>query len=106
MQNKEEITKLLIDIDIDINIEDVETIDEIDDLVMECIAQENVIYYARAMEYLTENDTSLTESLELADNMGYEAKDLNSELLATLLLQQNMNEDYQKIRSEIEDLLS
>ena len=54
-----------------------------------------IIYYATAMEYLAEHDPSLTESISLADDLGSEVSDLNSETLATLLLQQNLEEELQ-----------
>ena len=37
------------------------------------------------MEYLKENDPSLSESLEIAAELGYDFKNLNSEILASLL---------------------
>ena len=43
-----------------------------------------IIYYYKAMQYLLEHDTSLTESLELAAEYGYETQNLNSETLASL----------------------
>ena len=54
-----------------------------------------IIYYATAMIYLAEHDPALTESLSLAADMGSEVSDLNSETLATLLLQQNLIEELQ-----------
>jgi hypothetical protein len=103
--NKEKITELLDNIDIDIDLSEVKTIDELDELVTEHITGQEVIYYANAIKYLAENDPSLNESLELASQMGYETKDLNSELLATILLQENMNADYTEIREQIKELL-
>jgi hypothetical protein len=44
-----------------------------------------IIYHANALEYLMENDQSLADSLSLASDIGYSIKDLNSELLASLL---------------------
>src|SRR6056300_1654828 len=44
-----------------------------------------IIYYARAMEYLSENDPSLKDSLEIASEMGYTPDNLSSEVLASLL---------------------
>ena len=44
----------------------------------------DIIYYYKALEYLKEHDTSLTESLELAAEYGYTTENLNSELLASL----------------------
>ena len=54
-----------------------------------------IIYYHTAMTYLAEHDPALTESLSLAADMGSEVSDLNSETLATLLLQQNLVEELQ-----------
>ena len=33
-----------------------------------------IIYYSKAIEYLSNNDASLSRSLELASDMGYETK--------------------------------
>ena len=62
-----------------------------------------IIYYSRAIEYLANNDNSLYESLELANDMGYDLKSLNSEILASLLASQNARESFYECRSEIED---
>ena len=35
-----------------------------------------IIYYSNAMEYLTRNDTSLMESIEIAVDYGYELKNI------------------------------
>ena len=37
------------------------------------------------MKYLSENDPSLSESIEIAQDMGYDLSNINSELLATIL---------------------
>lgn len=50
------------------------------------------IYYSDAIDYLKENDRTLTESLELAKNAWYDLDNLNSCILATLL--KTENEDY------------
>lgn len=65
-----------------------------------------IIYYAKAMEYLKEHDTSLTDSLEYAHNLGYSARDLNSELLATILACENLIESFSAYYDEIQDILS
>jgi len=62
-----------------------------------------IIYYSRAMEYLMENDNSLQESMELASQMGYEAKNINSELLASLLASQNAREKFSELENEIDE---
>ena len=66
--------------------------------------QTECIYYSNAMKYLTEHDTSLNESLEIASEMGYEVEDLNSELLATLLMQRKESEALYDAKNDLEDL--
>lgn len=70
-----------------------ESEDELRDYLQERIHEAEVIYYTAAMDYLRENDPSLTDALALAHEYGYTADKLNSELLATLLLQQNLSSE-------------
>lgn len=63
-----------------------------------------IIYYSNAMEYLTRNDNSLRESIEIALNYGYELKNINSELLASLLASQNSREQFNNYENEINEL--
>ena len=63
-----------------------------------------VIYYNNAIDYLSENDASLRESLEIAEEYGYEPKDLNSEILASLLKSRNFEEEFYSNQTEIEQL--
>ena len=65
----------------------------------------DIIYYSRAMDYLQENDASLTRSLELASEYGYSLEDLNSEKLASILNYQENVDAYRKNKGEIDDLL-
>lgn len=65
-----------------------------------------VIYYNNAMEYLTTNDASLTNSIELARDLGYELKDINSELLATLLKTQEVEQFFRSLEDEVSDILN
>ena len=86
---------------------DVDEVNSFDD-VYEAIDDANgfdveIIYYASAMKYLTENDTSLRESLEIASDMGFEVKNLSSEVLASLLASQRCREDFQLLYDEIKD---
>jgi len=62
------------------------------------------IYYRNAMKYLAEYDTSLNESLEIASDMGYGVENLNSELLATLLMQRKELEALYDAKDDLEDL--
>lgn len=76
---------------------------DFEDAIMESINNENIIYYSQAMNYLIENDTSLTSSLSLASDIGYQASDIDSELLASLLYQENLRNEWYEISEEIEE---
>lgn len=65
------------------------------------ITDDEVIYYASAMDYLKENDPSLSESLELAEEYGYKLKDLNSEKLASILKSNNNIADYDEFINDV-----
>ena len=93
-----------------INYVDIEAIDENDAFssIYEMIDENDgfnceVIYYSNAIEYLRENDPSLRESLEIASEYGYEVKNLNSEVLASLLKSQNVRDEFSYFRDEIND---
>jgi len=60
--------------------EEFETYDD----AVEFVHQEEIIYYNRAIKYLAENDSSLRESLELANDLGCTLENLSSETLATI----------------------
>ena len=63
----------------------------------------DVIYYSNAIKYLQENDASLIESLEIASDLGYEVKNLNSEILASLLKSQNVRDEFLYFRDKINE---
>ena len=63
-----------------------------------------IIYYANALEFLMEYDAGLQEACKIAYELGYETKDLNSELLATLLLQEIIREEIAELRGFLENL--
>lgn len=62
----------------------------------------DVIYYATAMEYLSENDPSLNESMALAAEMCFTPENINSETLASLLKSQNVREEFSELESEFD----
>lgn len=62
-----------------------------------------ISYYSNAIEYLTENDASLTESLAIAAESGYNIENLNSELLASLLASQKNREDFEEFEDKVID---
>ena len=81
--------------------------DIFDDLQDNGYFDEEVIYYSSAIRYLKDNDPSLTESLEIAAEYGYEAKNLNSEVLASLhASQKKENTFFEDIAPELENLFN
>ena len=87
-------------------IDDINSYDELEEILNENGAYNiEIIYYYKAMEYLQENDTSLSESMSIADEYGYEPKNINSELLASLLASQNAREEFYDLQDEIEEFL-
>jgi hypothetical protein len=73
-----------IDIDYILN-KEFDNEDDLKEEILEHIRQQDIIYYATAMEYLRENDPSLRDSLSLASDICCELESLNSETLATIL---------------------
>jgi sugar phosphate isomerase/epimerase len=65
-----------------------------------------IIYYSRAIKYLSENDASLRSSIDLAVDMGFNLEDINSETLASLHASQKAREDFYSITNEIDEILS
>lgn len=65
-----------------------------------------IIYYDRAMEYLSENDPSLKDSLEIANEMGYTLDNLNSEILASLLASRVERDRFYELQCDIEDFFT
>ena len=64
-----------------------------------------IIYYYKAIEYLKEHDTSLSESIELATEYGYTLENINSELLASLhASRQRENNFWEYIAPELEKI--
>lgn len=80
-------------------------LDGFSELLNHYINEHEIIYYSVAMEFLRDNDTSLRESLEIAEEYSYRPKYLSSEILATLLFQKYAHEEGQKLIEEIENLL-
>jgi hypothetical protein len=63
---------------------------------------QEITYYSKAMAYLSEEDPSLSESIQLAVDYGYQTKDINSEFLASLLKSEKVRGYFQNQISEIE----
>ena len=64
-----------------------------------------IIYYYKAIKYLQEFDPSLNESLELANELGYELNNINSELLASLLASKYNEQKYWELEEQINLIL-
>ena len=68
---------------------------------------EEIIYYSKAIVYLKENDASLSESLEIATELGYTTENLNSELLASLHASRKKEDDFfEYVAPELDKLLN
>jgi phosphoenolpyruvate carboxylase len=65
--------------------------------------EQEVIFYASAMDYLRENDPSLRESIDIASQYDYDIKNINSELLASLLKTQYVIDDFNELKDEINE---
>ena len=65
-----------------------------------------IIYYINAIKYLQENDASLSESINIACEMGYSLENINSELLASLLASQEARNKYYELETLINDFLN
>ena len=85
---------------------DEDDFDEFNDKVLEAVSDENIIYYSEAIKYLAREDASLSDSLDIASEYGYTTQQLNSELLATLLYQQRLNEQWYEISEQVEELFN
>lgn len=87
----------------DEGIEDISDID-VDDMIEyvrdNFISYEEVVTYYNAWQYIGDG-VRLNNAIDLAVDFGYETKSLNVELLATLLKQQELEEELQEIANEL-----
>ena len=65
-----------------------------------------IIYYRKAINYLRENDPSLSDSLNLAHDMGYTITDVNAATLAGLLAREKFADDFYRLEEEINEFLN
>jgi hypothetical protein len=65
-----------------------------------------IIYYRNAMEYLMERDTSLRESLEIAEDYGYTPSNITSEVLASLLASKECIEEFMEYENMITEFFN
>lgn len=95
-----------IDIDSVLNTEyydEITSTDELYNVLCERINEVEIIYYSTAMEILKEEDQSLTESLSLAHELSYTPENLNSEILATLLIHERCIDELNDFIQEVEE---
>ena len=65
-----------------------------------------IIYYSEAIKYLANNDASLKESFEIANEYGYTIDNLNSEILATLHCQNAIRYEFLELENDINEILT
>lgn len=99
----------LAEIDIDLtegDILELETVDELRDYLQDNdYFNVEIIYYSRAMEYLTEHDPSLKESFRIVAEYGYQVENLSSEVLASILASETVQNDFEELEDEITEIL-
>ena len=74
--------------------------------VTDSIHETEAIYYSKAMKLLSEYYNSLTESLDVSWEQWFETSNINSELLASLLLQNRMFESLADITDKIDEIFN
>ncbi len=101
---------LMEEFEIDIDTDTLKEFEDADDLECyiqdECLLDVEVIYYAKAMDILSEYDNSLNECLSIANEYGYTLDNLNSETLASLLMTDRNKAHYHDMSSEIEEFFN
>ena len=91
LNDSEFLSKLGYSVDEDLELDDVR------EDIETSIREHEVIYFATAMEILSEYDQSLSTSVEYAVEYGIEIENINSELLATLFMQGAMMNELSEI---------
>ena len=110
---KTKIENFLRELDTEIDVLNYVDIDNIDfeiayDSIYNMICDNNgfdieIVYYSKSMKYLMENDPSLQESLNIADELGFDVQSLNSEILASLLISENVKNEFYQLEDEINE---
>ena len=63
-----------------------------------------IIYYHKAIDYLSENDPSLSDSIALATDYGCAIDNLNSEFLASILASDILRTQFFELENEINEI--
>lgn len=83
-----------------------DTIDSIEETLRDNGAFDiDITYYSNAIKYLADEDPSLTEAFEIAEEYGYSLSNLSSEILASLLASRRSEEEWNELRNEVEDII-
>ena len=98
-------TEWLSDVSFDMDESDIRSADDVINYLEDGINEIEVIYSANAMKILSENDQSLQISMGYANDLGFSCKDINSELLATILCQESAREELSDVRDDIEEVV-
>ena len=111
-ENKNTLTELFnntlylsdnIDLNDTLNYNDINTLEELEDCLNKSILELQIIYYYTAINILKEEDQSLSESLEQAYECGYSITDVNSEILASLIIQKRCFDELHDFMQEVEE---
>lgn len=86
-----------IDLEYISNYEDMQTVDDLINVIERYINETEITYYSTAIKFLAEEDASLKSSLDLAHEMGCGLHNVDSEFLATLLLQDLLTNELHEI---------
>jgi len=95
-----------------ITLDELQEIQKIDIYILRDILEDknafniDIIYYSKAIKYLQENDASLSQSISIAIDYGYELENINSELLASLLATKKAREQYYELETQINNFLN
>jgi len=88
-------------------LEDYDTYQIFDELQDNGFFNVDIIYYYKAIEYLKNNDASLSESIEIATEMGFTLENINSETLASLhASRQRMDKFWQDVAPELDKIIN
>lgn len=98
-------TEWLSDVSFDMDESDIRSADDVINYLEDGINEIEVIYSANAMKILSENDQSLQISMGYANDLGFSCKDINSELLATILCQESARDELSDVRDDIEEVV-
>ena len=81
-----------------------QSVDDFIKTIRKVINNQQITYTGVAIEYLYQHDMSLEKSLEIAIKRGFSMKSLDSEVLATLLYQQDLRQQLAAIEIFIKDI--